>query len=215
VTTDHSIRPKTSLRKLYPAEYSVWGSMKSRCLYKGHKGWHNYGGRGITVCGRWINSFENFIADMGSKPTPKSVIDRINNDGNYEPGNCRWTTQKINCRNRRGNVLLEMNGKTACVKEWSEITGLEPQTIWERIHLGWGVVETLTSPSSRTRRSTNRHITHNGETKTMTEWSRITGIGICTIRHRLLIGWSPEEILSPLKDLRRSGRGITVKREAR
>ena len=84
----------------HASEYRVWANMKNRCFNKNHKAYKYYGERGITVCSRWRNSFKSFFADMGLKPFPKAQIDRINNDGNYEPGNCRWNTASINCRNR-------------------------------------------------------------------------------------------------------------------
>jgi hypothetical protein len=75
--------------------------MRKRCGDPRNIGWSDYGGRGITVCGRWRDSFENFLADMGSKPTPQHSIDRINNDGNYEPANCRWASRSEQERNKR------------------------------------------------------------------------------------------------------------------
>lgn len=81
--------------------YRAWNQMKQRCNNPKEVGFHNYGGRGIKVCERW-NIFENFLEDMGNRP-PKKEIDRINNDGNYEPSNCRWATRKENSNNKRTN----------------------------------------------------------------------------------------------------------------
>ncbi len=81
-------------------EYRAWGAMKTRCLNSNINGWHYYGGRGITICERWINSFENFLADMGICP-PGLTLDRIDVNGNYEPSNCRWATWELQRTNKR------------------------------------------------------------------------------------------------------------------
>lgn len=86
-------------------EYYVWSHMKARCYNPNNKKYHRYGGRGITVCDRWKNSFLNFYEDMGDRPEGKNQIDRINNDGNYEPTNCRWVTYAENNRNRSTTKL--------------------------------------------------------------------------------------------------------------
>jgi hypothetical protein len=127
--------------------HARWLGMIARCEDPKHKGWKNYGGRGIRVCQRWRESFVAFLEDMGQPPTQGHKIDRIDNDADYEPANCRWTTNRENCRNGRHNRFLEHNGLRLTLKEWEERTGIGYYTIAMRIdHYGWTVAKALTTP---------------------------------------------------------------------
>lgn len=110
--------------------------MKKRCLNPAERYYFNYGGRGITVCARWLHSFENFYADMGPRPAGAS-IDRIDSNGNYEPGNCRWATRHEQARNMRSNRRVTIDGETLTVAEWSLRSGIGQATIGVRIRNGW------------------------------------------------------------------------------
>ncbi len=121
-----------------------------RCTNPKCNSYGRYGAAGVTVCDRWLNSFTDFVDDMGPKPTPEHTIDRYpNQKGNYEPGNCRWATKEEQARNRKDNVNLTYNGKTQCVSAWSIETGLKKGTISSRLRLGWSVENTLTTPTRK------------------------------------------------------------------
>lgn len=105
-------------------EYISWCAMKSRCTNPNQECYKNYGDRGITICDRWLGSFENFLADMGNSPSSKHTIERVDNDKGYYPGNCRWATRKEQNRNRRSNRLIEINGIKKCATQWCEHFGI-------------------------------------------------------------------------------------------
>lgn len=130
-------------------EYSTWSGMITRCENPRSKDYSRYGARGIKVCERWRNCYDNFLKDMGRKPGKSYSLDRINNDGNYEPGNCRWASKKEQSNNQRTNVKLVHNGQTATVAEWAELTGLRHDTIGFRLRTGWSVSRTLTTPARK------------------------------------------------------------------
>ena len=117
-------------------EYTIWLGMKRRCLRPKCKSFKNYGGRGITICDRWLESFDHFLADMGERPSPMYTLERIDNDGNYEPGNCRWATRKEQCNNTRKNRLLTFDGRTMTMSEWSRETGIASSWICTLIKRG-------------------------------------------------------------------------------
>jgi hypothetical protein len=146
-------------------EYRVWVGMVQRCAARnaGRKKYAGYAGRGIKVCQRWRESFAAFYADMGPRPSPKHSIDRINNDGDYEPGNCRWATASQQACNKRvnavhglrkGNHVLTFNGSTRCLSEWARLTGIGRMTIQYRLWRGWSVEDALTRPVDESRSPT-------------------------------------------------------------
>lgn len=128
-------------------EYRAWKCMMVRCYNTHRAKYARYGARGIVVCERWRHSFENFLADMGLRPSASHSLDRIDNDGNYCPENCRWATAQEQSRNKSTNRMLSFNGRTASVSEWSETTGLPMRIISDRINkLNWSAELALTTP---------------------------------------------------------------------
>lgn len=120
-------------RKRHPL-YNLYCNMVSRCNNKANLAYPDYGGRGIEICSSWqgLDGFSNFVTDMGIRP-PKATIDRINNDGDYEPGNCRWATMQEQSNNRRSNIMVTINGQTKSLKQWAEIRGLRYGLVQQRV----------------------------------------------------------------------------------
>lgn len=130
-------------------EYSAWLDAKRRCFEPSHRQFKHYGGRGITMCREWAESVEQFFKDMGPCPTGLT-LDRINNDGNYEPGNCRWTTRQIQIRNQRRSVKITHNGETLSLDEWAAKTGIPAPALRTRYYGNSQVP--LFAPSQKRRR---------------------------------------------------------------
>lgn len=114
-------------------EYTAWCTMKNRCYTKTHKNYEEWGGRGIRVCSRWLESFDNFIEDMGQKPSRQHSLDRINNNGDYEPSNCRWATSKQQNSNKRNRRNLEYNGDVKSLSEWAALLGIDKRLLWQKL----------------------------------------------------------------------------------
>lgn len=127
-------------------EYITWNGMRARCTNPKNPNYDRYGARGVKVCDEWLTSFVTFLGDMGRKPTPQHSIERINNNGNYEPGNCRWATNKEQANNRRSSRLLTYNGLTQTVAFWAQLCGLRIGTLHSRLKSGWSVERALTTP---------------------------------------------------------------------
>lgn len=130
--------------------YSMWCSIKARCATPSVKAYPDYGGRGIRVCERWRDSFAAFVSDMGERPEGYE-IDRIDNDGHYEPGNCRWVPRIVNARNKRNTVRATIDGVTRSIYEWEPILGVSAKILRDRIQRGWPPQELSRPPKKRSR----------------------------------------------------------------
>lgn len=138
----HKTHGKTNTRL-----YRIWNGMKQRCCYVKDKRYENYGGRGIAVCDEWKNNFEKFYGWAIENGYSESLtIDRINNDGNYEPNNCRWISNKQQQSNRQNNRHITLNGETKTVTQWCEIFSIDIRIVYSRIKSGWGICKALKTP---------------------------------------------------------------------
>ena len=124
-------------------EYRIWADMKTRCLNENCRNYMNYGGRGIIVCDRWKSSYDNFIEDMGTSPSKKHSLDRINVDNNYEPSNCRWATRQEQMNNTRSNKFITARGITQTYAQWEVFLNFREGTIRQRKGYGWEDEECL------------------------------------------------------------------------
>ena len=120
-------------------EYFIWKHIKGRCLNKNIKEYIFYGGRGITICEEWKNSFDKFFKHIGKKPFSNAQLDRIDNNGNYELGNVRWVTPSENCNNRRTTILLSANNKTLSIADWAKELEIKYGTLYMRLKNGWSI----------------------------------------------------------------------------
>lgn len=131
-------------------EYVIWLNIKQRCFNKSLKSYSNYGGRGISICERWKHSFENFLSDMGRRPTSKHSIERINNDKNYEPENCCWATRKVQANNTRTNVFFNYNGDRLTISQLAEKYKINFNTLYGRLfRTGLPINKAIESPKRK------------------------------------------------------------------
>lgn len=159
--------------------YAIWSSMKRRCYKEKEPMYKYYGARGIKICDEWKNSFIDFYNwSMTNGYNDNLSIDRINNNGNYEPTNCRWATRQEQCNNRRSNYIVEYNGEKHTITEIHNKTKIDRRTIKSRIKK-YGLCDKVFENNR------NKTITYNNETHTINEWCKITGLDKRTIEKRL------------------------------
>lgn len=128
-------------------EHRAWVHMKQRCMNPNKREYPHYGGRGIRVCDRWLNSFLAFLADVGPRPSEKHSLDRIDVNGHYEPGNVRWATHQEQIENTRVVRLVTINGKTQSISSWEREMGLSKGQVRAREASGWSLEDAILMPS--------------------------------------------------------------------
>jgi len=163
--------------------------MKARCYNKNTNNYHRYGGRGIKVCDRWLKSFKKFYSDVGKRPGKGYSLDRIENNGNYEPDNCEWVTQRTQCRNTSRNTYI--NG--VLVIELLEKHGIDRRTFKDRLAKGMSVDEALTAPVIQ---SDREKVIIGGVSLSKAEWGRKNGISTQVINGRIKRGWAAEKAVT-------------------
>lgn len=160
-------------------EFATWTDMQTRCYNANTASYKYYGGRGIKICDRWLESFTNFLLDMGVKPSPAYSIERNDVNGDYSPSNCRWATMKEQSRNKRNNRMIEINGVKKLMCDWSEQSGISVTTISLRLKAGV-IGQRLLGQSKR-----DGCLEFNGVRDTFKGWSKRTGIKSSTIAMRV------------------------------
>lgn len=181
-------------------EYNVWNGMIQRCTNTNDKRFSDYGGRGITVCDRWLNSIHNFIEDMGFRPSSDHSIDRKENDKGYYKDNCHWATCQEQSNNRRSNIFYHYKGQQYTIPKLSRLpeaiqNDVCESTLVKRIkHLGWSVENAINTPA---RKVTIPFYTNNDITKTITEWATKYGIEYNKLYNRLVkLKWDFERAVN-------------------
>lgn len=200
------MRIKSSGRAEHFVEYRAWQSMKDRCYNPNNVGFKNYGGRGIRVCDEWRKSFAAFYAHMGDRPKDHS-LDRIDNDRDYEPGNCRWASREIQNANKRTSIQLTLDGETKTSGQWERELGVDHQTLAKRYARGLrsrvGIVQPLPDELNRAKRvvrldsvddeKLKRHL---GKSMPIHRWAELVGMSPITLGARLRSGWPLDRALT-------------------
>lgn len=178
-THGHSFRGRVT------PTYVTWCAMMTRCYNTNRETYHLYGGRGIIVCERW-HSFENFLADMGERPSGMT-IDRIDNNGIYRPENCRWANHSTQTRNSRKATLLTFLGRTQSLVAWADEIGVSPKTLSSRLnYCGMTVEQALTTKkNAKPNTKKERLLTYQGRTQRLVDWAREYGISPKTLSARI------------------------------
>lgn len=174
-------------------EYRTWQHMIGRCHNPTDSDFKNYGSRGIKVCQEWRNDFMVFFNYIGKRPSLKHSVDRINNNGNYGPGNVRWASRKTQANNSRHNRLITIDGVTKNIAQWATFMGISRLTICNRLFNDWSPEKSVLHPIRPLR---TRTINVNNVIKTTEQWAKIMNIRPGLITQRLRRGWTPERAVT-------------------
>lgn len=152
---DILIQRSTKHNQRHTKLYEVWKSIKQRCFNPNNSSYHNYGGRGINICEEWKNDFMSFYNwSMKNGYKEGLTIDRINNDGNYEPSNCRWTTRLVQCNNTRVNKYVTINNETKSVADWCRHYNISYSLVHQRYkRFNWDIIKAITTPPKKLKTS--------------------------------------------------------------
>jgi hypothetical protein len=145
---ENTTRTRADLPRSSLPEYRAWLAMRRRCLDPRDQGAYLYAHR-VKICPEWVNSFDQFYEDMGPRPSPRHSLDRIDNDGNYEPGNVRWATPKEQSRNTSRTRFLAAHGQMKPLVEWADELGITPQSLQCRLKRGWPVEDAVSRPAEQ------------------------------------------------------------------
>lgn len=173
-------------------EYIVWNNMKQRCYNTNLPIYPHYGGRGISVCERWLESFDNFLNDMGSRPGSEYSIGRIDNDGDYCPENCRWENLDQQKKNKRWTQYVTYKREEVKLIDLCEQMGVKRGIVYGRLKNGWSLEEALNTPL---RDNTSSIIEIDGVSKPINEHLKDFGVKKGTYDYRIKKGWSPEKAI--------------------
>lgn len=176
--------------KNHKREYNSWYSMKQRCLNTNKDNYSAYGGRGIKICDRWIESFDNFLEDMGNRPEG-TTLDRIDSNGNYEPSNCKWSTYSEQTLNTSSTKWIDDNGEKICLSYFSKKYGISRTTVRYRLDNGLSLDELKEKPEEKL----IYEISYKGKTYSQREIAKEFGLSLTSFRRKRNSGLSVEDAL--------------------
>lgn len=197
---DPQFHPPQKLPNRSSLAYRSWRWMRDRCLNFRNCNFKNYGGRGIKVCERWMD-FDNFFSDMGDRPSSKHSIERIDVNGNYEPGNCRWALNSEQCANKRSTRFVFFRGKEVRAAEVARAHGIAGSLLWSRLRRGVTIEDALVPPCPRTGR-TPKIVTWQGKPTPLRDLCIFYGLKHETVSARLRKGWPLRKALTRIVPFR-------------